>query len=295
MVPFASRRILAATDFSEVSTWALHHAVTWARHYGSHLTVLHVQDFPPSGDNAYWHLRFGELLEEKQEATTRQLAEYVKQHVPADLTVSPLQLSGSPPREIEEYAAAMGASLVVLGTHSREGFTRLLMGSVAERTLRVARRPTLIIRELTGRENFLPEVPHVRHILCPVNYTEVARAAFESAYSVAQTFGARLTVAYSVEPDGGALLPDHLKEAEDRLWYWIPPAAAKECQLQPAVRHGNAAEQIITLAREADVDLIVLGAQHRAFVDSTVLGVTTVRVTRHAPCPVLVVPRSHTA
>jgi nucleotide-binding universal stress UspA family protein len=295
MVPFASRRILAATDFSEVSTWALRHAVTWARRYGAHLTVLHVQDVPPSGDNAYWHLRFGELFEENREATARQLAEYVKQHVPADLAVSPLQLSGSPPRAIEEYAAAEEADLVVFGTHSHEGFTRLLLGSVAERTLRIAQRPTLIVRQLTGRENVVPEFPHVRHILCPVNYAEVARAAFQHAYGVAQTFGARLTVVYSVEPDGGTLLPDRLKKAEDRLWYWLPPEAAKECQLQPAVRHGNAAEQIITLAREADVDLIVLGAQHRPFVDTSVLGVTTVRVTRHAPCPVLVVPRSHPA
>jgi universal stress protein A len=61
--------------------------------------------------------------------------------------------------------------------------------------------------------------------------------------------------------------------------------------MQPIVRHGDAGEQVITLAQEAKVDLVVIGAQHRRFVDTTVLGVTTVRVTRHAPCPVLVVPR----
>ena len=47
----------------------------------------------------------------------------------------------------------------------------------------------------------------------------------------------------------------------------------------------------IYFAQETQVDLVVISAQHRRFADTTVLGVTTVRVTRHAPCPVLVVPR----
>jgi nucleotide-binding universal stress UspA family protein len=295
VTPLAPRRLLAATDFSDVSTWALRHAVTWAQRYGAHLTVLHVPEFPPPGDNAYWHLRLGELIEETREATARQLAECVQQHVPPDVAVSQLLLGGFTPRVIEECAAAEGADLVVLGTHGRTGFTRLLLGSVAERTLRIAQRPTLIVRELTGREGSGLELPQLRHILCPVNYSDVARAAFEHAYGVAQTFGARLTVVYAVEPESGTLSPEHLKEAEDRLWYWLPPKAASECQLQPVIRRGHAAEQIITLAREADVDLIVVGAQHRPLVDTTVLGVTTVCVTRHAPCPVLVVPRPHPA
>ena len=46
MLPFEPRHILAATDFSELSTWALRHAVVWARRYGADLTVLHVQDWP---------------------------------------------------------------------------------------------------------------------------------------------------------------------------------------------------------------------------------------------------------
>ena len=51
----------------------------------------------------------------------------------------------------------------------------------------------------------------------------------------------------------------------------------------------DAAGEVIVLAREMAADLVVIGSQHRRFMDTTVLGVTTVRVTRHAPCPVLVV------
>ena len=50
-------------------------------------------------------------------------------------------------------------------------------------------------------------------------------------------------------------------------------------------------EQIIDYAASTGADLIVLGAQHKPFSDSTVIGTTTVNVTRHAPCPVLTVIR----
>ena len=78
--------------------------------------------------------------------------------------------------------------------------------------------------------------------------------------------------------------------AEARLRAWLPEAVRAEYALEPLVRHGNAAEEVILLARETGADLIVVGAQHQRFVDTTVLGVTTERVTRHALCPVLVVP-----
>jgi len=46
---------------------------------------------------------------------------------------------------IEEYAAAHDADLVVVGTHGRTGVERVLLGSVAERVLRTATRPVLVV------------------------------------------------------------------------------------------------------------------------------------------------------
>jgi nucleotide-binding universal stress UspA family protein len=291
MKPFAARRILAATDFSDLSTWALRHAVMWAQHYGSHLTVLHVQQFPwMTGDPYFDGYNVAELIETLEEAATQQLAEQVQTYVPPDLPVSSKVVPGSPASAIEEYAAGEGADLVVLGTHGRGGLSRLFLGSVAERTLRMAQHPTLIVRQVHTEEASKADAPRVSHILCPVNYTEVARAAFEHACAVAQTFAARLTVVFAVEQEDAT--PESLRRAEERLQSWLPAEAATACEIQPMVRHGDAAEQVITLASQAAVDLVVIGAQHRRFVDTTVLGITTERVTRHAPCPVLVVPRS---
>src|SRR6266705_3273382 len=88
MAPFAPRRILAATDFSDVSTWALRHAVKWAEQYEAELTVLHVEDLPPVGADPYFgSYGLARLHEATREAINQQLAEYVARHVPAGIEV----------------------------------------------------------------------------------------------------------------------------------------------------------------------------------------------------------------
>ena len=62
-----------------------------------------------------------------------------------------------------------------------------------------------------------------------------------------------------------------------------------QCTFKEVIRRGNAAEQMIDLAASMDADLIALGAQHKPFSDSTVIGTTTVNVTRYSPCPILTV------
>jgi nucleotide-binding universal stress UspA family protein len=292
MTSFAPRQILTAIDFSEVSTCALRHGMMWAQQYGAQLTVLHAHEFPPIGLDLHFGAdQLGSLVEATQQAVAQQMADYLHQHVPPDVSAHPKLINGSPPEVIEAYAASWPADLVVLGTHGRGGLSRLLLGSVAEQTLRLATRPTLIVRPVPAGETSEPEAPRLQQILCPVNYTEVARAAFEHACAVAASFNARLTVVFALEPKESALTAESLREAEQQLRSWLPSESVGNYEIQPIVRHGDAAERVIMLAWQA-TDLIVIGAQHRRFVDTTVLGVTTVRVTRHAPCPVLVVPRS---
>jgi nucleotide-binding universal stress UspA family protein len=289
MKPYAPRRILVTTDFSDLSTLAVRHAAAWAQRYRSELVVLHTEEHPPlTGDFALANY-LSEITEATREAATEELAQTVMLHVPFDVRVTRELVTGSPAHVIEEYAAAHDIDLVVLGTHGRGGLARFLMGSVAESTLRLAQHPTLIVRQPSHHPE-TSEMPHVRHVLCPVNYTDVARDAFAHAAAVAQRFCARLTVVFTCEAEERR--HESLQCAEDRLRSWLPAEAGAEYEVHPVVRHGNAAAEVIALARETAADLVVIGAQHRRFVDTTVLGVTTVRVTRHAPCPVLVVPRS---
>jgi nucleotide-binding universal stress UspA family protein len=299
MSPFHPRGILTATDFSEISTWALRHAVMWAKCYDSQLTVLHVQEPPPVWSDPYLgSYSLPGLVEQAWTAASQQLERYVVEHVPSEISVTRELMAGSAPDVIEEYVSGGQVDMVVLGTHGRGGLSRFLLGSVAERTLRMARHPTLIVRQSSplaadaDGDRAASTVPRLEHILCPVNDSEVARAAFEHACSVAHAFGARLTALMVAEPIHQAQIADERSRLQEKLQSWLPAEARSDkYELQTVVRHGDAAEEILGLTQEVDADLVVIGAQHRRFVDTTVLGVTTVRVTRHAPCPVLVVPR----
>ena len=76
-----------------------------------------------------------------------------------------------------------------------------------------------------------------------------------------------------------------------RLCRGVPAEYSRQCKIQHLVREGSAANEIIAQARSLGCDMIVLGAQHQGFFDSTVIGTTSVRVVRHSPCPVLTVIR----
>ncbi len=120
-----AQQILAATDFSDNAEAALAVAVQSARALHAGLHVLHV--FAP-----------GEI------DVTQLLADAVAKAAP-DVPVTVAATGGDPAQEILRYAARHPIDLVVLGTHGRTGLSRILLGSVAERVLRGARCPVLVV------------------------------------------------------------------------------------------------------------------------------------------------------
>jgi len=79
---------------------------------------------------------------------------------------------------------------------------------------------------------------------------------------------------------------------EESLRHWIGPELQDICTYSELTVRGGAAERVLDCADDLGADLLVLGAQHKHFRDSTVAGTTTEHVIRFASCPVLVVPRA---
>lgn len=136
------KRILFPTDFSRASQHALGCATSLARATGATLIIMHVEEPPMAygGGDLYYGVDPTD-----RETLRRSLAE-VK---PLDATVPSEHklLIGDPATAIVETADAEGADLIVIGTHGRSGFTRLLMGSVAEAVVRHAKCPVLSVRQ----------------------------------------------------------------------------------------------------------------------------------------------------
>ena len=155
----ALKRILVATDFGEAAEVALNYGREFARTFGADLDVLHVCDDVAARG-------FGvdgvvpdctELQREVETAARIQLDALLTDEDRAILNAKPvLRTSSATPLAIVEYARASRADLILIGTHGRGAMAHLLMGSVAERVVRLAPCPVLTVRH-PEREFVLPD------------------------------------------------------------------------------------------------------------------------------------------
>lgn len=273
------RHILCPVDFSELSALALRHAAALANCFQSHITVLYASRFvPPPYFTPGQIARLEREFRESEQQAQADLHEFIAATLgPQPPAVDARIVDALPVEAIRRVAAETQADLIAMGTHGRSGINRLMLGSVTERVLRESHIPVLTVRGEGG-----PHQPAaIRRILVPVNNTEVARKALGVAAELARCFGAVLTLLHVNEPHPVSPIAD--------LCAWVPAAQRAQCQIQEVTREGVAAHEIIAHARQWPCDLLVIGAEHRRFFDSTVIGGTTVRVVRHAPCPVLTV------
>src|SRR5262245_55098483 len=132
------KKILYPTDFSSYSNQAYFHAVALAENHGASLTVLYV--YPGVLEAAE-----AERDEEQDRRYWRSQLEQIRPANP-NIPVSHVFLEGDPATEIARYALDANMDLIVMGTHGRTGLERMLLGSVAEQTLRAAPCSVLVVK-----------------------------------------------------------------------------------------------------------------------------------------------------
>ena len=132
-------RILLATDLSPDSALALEMAKEVARHFGSDLVMLHV-------DEGAEVAPLSEVAARRRERARCQLARASEELGREQISASALIRSGDPAREILHIARTQGVGLIVIATHGWSRSKNLLLGSVADRILRHAGVPVLIVR-----------------------------------------------------------------------------------------------------------------------------------------------------
>ncbi len=143
------KRILLSTDFSECSVQATQHAFYLAAQLGAELHMLHViEDLRAVvPDYHYGAVEWPkELFEQMQSRAQSSLKELVAAQGEAQQQYPVLAVrQGRPFEQIVEYAEQHHVDLIVIGSHGRTGLGRLLMGSVAERVVRHASCPVLVV------------------------------------------------------------------------------------------------------------------------------------------------------
>jgi len=82
----------------------------------------------------------------------KELEDFVAKRISRDLKVIPIVTAGVPAEEIKRFAEEEGIDLIVLATHGRTGLRHILMGSVAERVVRLSGVPVLTVKPRPFRE-----------------------------------------------------------------------------------------------------------------------------------------------
>ncbi len=291
----AINRIVCPVDLSECSRHALDHAVALAQRHEAYLTVLHVA-IPPM---RAWLAGFpGGVAEAPPLELDVDVADVQRfcGVLPAT-AAGPATIEvqyGDPARTI--VRAAAGADLIVMATHGRGGFDRLLMGSVTERVLRTTAVPVLTVPQPLAH---LTPVRY-RTILCPVDFSSSSNRGLAYALSLAKETDAHLILLHVIEgspdqPSFGELVHLSVREydrfleghARDRLEAAVPESARAWCRPDARVVHGKAYKQIVQVAAEEGAELIVMGVHGTGILHPRVFASTTPHVIREAGCPVV--------
>jgi nucleotide-binding universal stress UspA family protein len=142
----AIKHILVPTDFSEYADYALDYAIELAQKLQARLTLLHIIDTMPLGvveegsmlPPSYWQ-ELETNLGQSMEASLNRLND-------VGLQGESIIVHGVPFQSIIDTAKDKGADLIVMGTHGRTGLTHVMMGSVAEKVVRMAPCPVVVTR-----------------------------------------------------------------------------------------------------------------------------------------------------
>ena len=293
------KQIICPVDFSESSVRAFAHAAAIARWYDAQLTVLHVvPTFEPMqvrGD-----------LGEPVRVVTPMPREQVLEEMSRSLNLAavspratPIAEAGDPQTTIIDQALSKKADLIVMGTHGRRGFKRLLLGSVTEAVLREAPCPVLTVPPHAPAG--VSQTVTFKRILCPIDFSPSALQALGFALDLARQADGRVTLLHVVEwlaeeePRASAHfnVPEYrrymVEDAQERLRNLVAEESRTWVEIDDVVVFGRAYREILRAAESKPADLIVMGAQGRGGIGLALFGSTTQQVVRGAMCPVLTV------
>jgi nucleotide-binding universal stress UspA family protein len=278
--------VLFATDFSPASMSAFSYAVEIANPQ-SKLIVAHVVN--PDAVELLDDEPARVLIEDSRKEATRRISAMLEPlHLPRDryeIVVAQGVIYEALVDIIDQYHI----DIAVLGTHGRRAFKKLLMGSVAEEVFRMAPCPVLTV----GLSVTPAGAGALKHILYPVQYAPDSSSAARYAVSLAERYGANLTVMNVSEDMRGPA--NAAGQPTDALEHWTQNHVPQGSELRNRIRletgFGPAADSILEFAGKASVDLIVMGVRRLDPVIAAHLpkSETAYELVSRARCPVLTI------
>jgi nucleotide-binding universal stress UspA family protein len=301
---FKIERILVPLDFSPASTEALDYAVSLAKQFRAAIHLVHV--YPP--DEASSVPGAGHLLLRSAEAIehlNEELTGIHRKHVPTFRPENCHIRTGQPYQEIVCLAREIDADLIALSTRGHSGLKHLLLGSTAERVIRSARCPVLVVRKQKQKSKATSKSFAIRTILVPVDFSTCSLAGLEYAAFLAKRLHVTLRLFHVTYPYTNYVIADRAGARFSGLADAVEQAARIEMDalkqmdflrgvpVQTEIRAGHAIEEICNAARQPEIDLVVTSTHGRTGFKHALIGSVAEHVARYADSPIMVVPSYH--
>ena len=279
--------ILFPTDFSECAEHAFAQASHLARHYDAVLHVLNiVVARPEDPDNPMTY------LQEMEPSGPSDDADEECRDENGLCVVHAQEVAFTEARGILDYAERQEVDLIVMGTHGRRGLGRLLLGSVAEKVVRLASVPVLTVCQTTEAGG----ARSIRRVLVPIDFSESTPSALTHAKELAAVYDARLDLLHVITEIAlpGVYGLEQVSVAEPGVQERVREAMTDLVEQNPGaevpftihVLVGYPAHDIAEFATEHDIDLIVIATHGRTGLKRLFMGSVAENIVRQACCPV---------
>jgi nucleotide-binding universal stress UspA family protein len=291
------KKIICATDFSEISNRIIPFGLALAREFEAKLYACHIIDLSSVAIYGEFQLDPVGLQNRIMEDAREQLEKLIGGQ---KVEWEPLIGVGHTAEEIARYVEEKEVDLVISATRGRSGLKRLILGSVAERLMRTLTCPLLVV---PGAEhiNFKPDlqIAKIEKILVGCDFSPDSDLAFKYALSLAQEFQSELYLIHVIETSASQnfLTAENARTSEEasesqahltrKLQDMVPEEARNWCKPETNILEGLPYEELVKFADTHNMDMIVLGVRGHGLMRSLFLGSTTDRVARRSPCPVL--------
>ncbi|MBY0400619.1 universal stress protein [Myxococcota bacterium] len=293
--------VLVPVDFSAHARAAVARACELARACDAHVRLIHGADAEREARPEPGH-----EIGEKPVASTRSAVARPESSAELESWCADLALRGplisaifereDPVALITRHAQAADVVLVVMGMHGFHDVERLFYGSVADRTLRAARVPIMLVKE---SERDASE--RIHRILLATDFSPASEDALRLAIHWARRLEADVEVLHAIPSPGEERLYDQPRDCGSRsarkrasalegLRSILTRTAAAGVRAVADLTYGPPSIEIVKYAERSRADLVVMGLRARKPVGVARHGGVTERVIRHVKCSVLVAP-----
>lgn len=280
-------RILVPTDFSELSVKALKVANNYAKLFGGNVYPFHSHVPITELDEPYalgMSSQVYQDYEEIESSIKEKLDSLAEKHIDSEYLGKTLIGTGNPAQSI--VIESENYDLIIMSTHGRTGFTRFLLGSVAEKVLRLSEIPVMVVENESEIDNF-------KKILVTTDFSDNANAAYPHALKIARKTGGSVTLLHVLSFDQfnkeesdlslKKIREQRLQVIEKEYFHELNGNVESKVLISDDSPH----EAIIRYVHENPYSLIVMSTVGRTGLRYLMMGSTTANVVRYVKTALL--------